>query len=745
MTANGIYFSISQIQYTLVTPEKAIQQYNEFFDIAFTSLREMPVDLLQLEHAGNYFEVGYQTAIKRGINLFMIPSDLFTDDDEKNYTIFDAYSGMFNRDLIKVFIIDKSITNHPQIARLIDRCRFGYYLFAGEPKKEDAECYNLAKCFSNSHELIELISKDLPEINKVIKETYSWEIKPFNFSFHPNAATLNPYYPTDYARKSYFLLNQLLGNFWGSDRPEDQKGDARALINQRVSIQLSQATSIDRLHLEVRQHQPVTPIEPLMPPMVIIAPYHFPRLHKQRDTALMTKKQKMWLRVDRIEQLEDYTYGIDPDVAKVLSPEEIAQVLVLVTRRLIRLDNLGYLHALFHGSPIFRMRLIGSSINADLSHLQRTFPNKKSVVEKIAKVGKRLAELLVPEQLQSLLVKRNSQLVFITDLPMEWLRVGNYPLCLTHDVCRIPEFNVNSLMNNYVHNKRLNFVIRPDIVKRTLIIHCASESDMNMHHYFKIYHGMQATLGFTSIICSSVKEISQAVKDHQPDLLIFDCHGDFDEGDLSSFLIIDDKNDVLLTGEDIIKHQIGAPLVFISACSTMPNYGYVKFLSDAFFQAGAFAVTATFLPIQMKDAAALVIRMLYQLQFQDDKAIFSNWLAFISHMLRSTLIFETVRKEKDRNHLSTEIEDEKVAEFLLQLMVFEQRETAFENLKAYLKTINPAIDTLFDGLEHEWLSYTTVGRADLIYFEQWVEKHQQANYGSVVSPVTPDGIPNISA
>ena len=59
-------------------------------------------------------------------------------------------------------------------------------------------------------------------------------------------------------------------------------------------------------------------------------------------------------------------------------------------------------------------------------------------------------------------------------------------------------------------------------------------------------------------------------------MLIFDCHGDFEEKDLSSYLVVDDKNDILLTGEDIINNNISAPIVFISACSTMPNYGYVN-------------------------------------------------------------------------------------------------------------------------------------------------------------------------
>ncbi len=101
-----------------------------------------------------------------------------------------------------------------------------------------------------------------------------------------------------------------------------------------------------------------------------------------------------------------------------------------------------------------------------------------------------------------------------------------------------------------------------------------------------------------------------------------------------------------------------------------------------------------------------------------------------------------MKRERERHKLADEIDNEKIAEILLQLMIFEKRETAFEELKSYLQTINPSINTIFDSLEHEWLSYTTVGRADLIYFEQWLEKHQKENYGSVVYEMQHDDTPN---
>ncbi|STF08841.1 hypothetical protein [Elizabethkingia anophelis] len=141
--------------------------------------------------------------------------------------------------------------------------------------------------------------------------------------------------------------------------------------------------------------------------------------------------------------------------------------------------------------------------------------------------------------------------------------------------------------------------------------------------------------------------------------------------------------------------QISAPLVFISACSTQPNYGYVKLLSDAFLQAGAFAVTATFLPIKIIDAAALLARVLTNLKQQETKIIFLIGLLSFRTPWRSILIFETVRKTRIKHKLKDEIDDNKIADILLELMIFSKRESAFEKLNKYLQSIDPSIKPSF--------------------------------------------------
>lgn len=115
--------------------------------------------------------------------------------------------------------------------------------------------------------------------------------------------------------------------------------------------------------------------------------------------------------------------------------------LAVSANKLLFLDYMAYLHAQFNGSPVIRLPVIGKTMNMDLSHLGNNFSNKQGMVDKIRDIGELMREKLIAEGLKEKLLERNRQLVFISDLPMEWLRLGDYPLCLTHDICRVPEFN----------------------------------------------------------------------------------------------------------------------------------------------------------------------------------------------------------------------------------------------------------------------------------------------------------------
>lgn len=72
-------------------------------------------------------------------------------------------------------------------------------------------------------------------------------------------------------------------------------------------------------------------------------------------------------------------------------------------------------------------------------------------------------------------------------------------------------------------------------------------------------------------------------------LLIFDTHGGYDAGSHETFVQIGED---YLSPDEVMRHHISAPLIFMSACTTAPLYNLTKTIVNSFIAAGALAVTA---------------------------------------------------------------------------------------------------------------------------------------------------------
>jgi hypothetical protein len=166
----------TQIQYTLLTPGLNFGP-NEFILRAFSLLRELPKDLLQLVDTMRYFDFCQSTNFKKAIDLYTMPEEFFTGSPDIDVPNFNAYSKHFNIDIVKIFIIDPLIKNHIGIAEFLKHIPFSYYAIVGELQKSIWESYDQTKSFGSVQGLIELINKDLPEIDRLILENNGFELK----------------------------------------------------------------------------------------------------------------------------------------------------------------------------------------------------------------------------------------------------------------------------------------------------------------------------------------------------------------------------------------------------------------------------------------------------------------------------------------------------------------------------------------------------------------------------------------
>jgi len=724
--------SILQIQYTLLTEESSYN-YSSFLFNALYLIRTLPKDVYQLIDSLRFYDYSLKFHLKKGIELFSVPPFINYDLPKENAQDFIEYSNWFNNSLVKVFIVDGNLSSHDNLLAFFKNIDFCYFTIIN-PNESSLKNYSTSvNYFQNSNDLTRLLIQDKSRIERVIQPNYpdiflptKWEVNPRKLLFNKN-----PFIYSNYTESNYFILNQIIGNHWveGNEKIISKTfPDNQLKPKDRIGEIINQIHSIDEIIFSLYDEgilKQVNPQNSVFSTLILIAPYHFPRLKKILKGSLSSREKKH-LSLYQSEQSTDYTFEINADNVKYLKKEEIQNIMLSRHKQLQFLDKLGYLHGSLSNSPILRLPIISESINTQLSHLRHGFSSNKKKSRKIEKIGKILADKLLHEKVKILLERRAGQIMVISDLPVEWMSLGGYPLCFTHDICRIPEKNQNTVVNNFILNHRLNYYVSDNIIEKTLVIHCASKSDLIMEKAFNLIDSFKADYKFHSVRCSSVKEISEAVKKYRPELLVFDCHGGFDEETLSSYLIIDSEKNIRLAGEEIINHDITAPLVFLSSCNTMPNYGYVKYLSDAFMAVNAYVVTASFLPLKIKDAAILILRLLGNLFYLKGKTIHSNWLEFISHLLRTAQIHEAVRIQTAK-YPEIEIENAKIGEITASSMFFEKRKNSLVELKNLINENFPEANLDLEILTNDWIHYTTIGRADLIYFQNWVAEHRVLN------------------
>lgn len=721
--------SICQLQYISVYSNDSSYHYNEFNYELFRLLRECPVDLIQMSDSFGYFETSFRLGLKNNIDLFAFPEQYMKLFGEKAKDELIEYSRMFTKSVIKVFIIDPSLSDHSFYADLVSKFEYSYVHVVGN-NPSITSLYDADILFKDASSLIRLLQRDQEKIHLYLKDLDS-EYDISNLSINPKKLLFdnNPYYYSNITENNYFILNQIIGNNWLEPVNPD-KNDERLYpeSHKRVDNIITQVHTLDRFLTFFYDHDPQlldgTASNPHYPTLILVGPYvSIPHGNIIKEKS-KTKKQKAASKLLLCEQNKSYSYTVDDEVGEILSPKEIAYTLLEVNTKLLYLDYISWLHARFTYSPIIRLPRITKSINAEVAFLNNSFPQNESKNVTIEKFGEKISSLILDDRIKDLIKERDGQIFVISDLPLEWMYIDEIPLCFTHDVCRIPEFNNNAIVNSVIAHKRQSFVITDDIIKRTLIIHCASDSDKTMQETFRIIDSFKKDYEFQSVYCKNVDEIKDALVQHQPHLLIFDCHGTYDKKTEQCYLIIDDDNGITLSGDDIVTNGISAPLVFISACSTMPPNGLTNLLTDAFTEAGALSVTATLLPLDIHDASVSIVRLLSKLRLKENSLFHCNWLQFISHVLRTNLFHEALRYEREHgNELAIKMTHTDTAKLLSKTMVFHHRKDSIEELK---KIISGRKDSpTFNVLKNDWMSYTIIGRADLIYFDNWLKQHNK--------------------
>jgi hypothetical protein len=462
-------------------------------------------------------------------------------------------------------------------------------------------------------------------------------------------------------------------------------------------------------------------------PLLLAAPYTSVEMRKPLKsvkgmTPAEQKKAKLIEEVLDVDYTKSYT--ISRSRGKLQSNEDLLSFIKIQSRivsgRMVIFDNIALLHCSFRFSPYFRMPILGKNINAELSFVgiekldavTQSRARNEGIRKTMEKVGAKIVSTALCPEIVDYIKEDCAQIVAMSDLPIEWMMIDGVPLGFSHDVCRLPETPIQNLLSQYVESKFTPFAIPRDILEHTLVVYGNDESAFVQVQ--DAVETLKGKLGFQTRRCLSKEAFFDIIKDIAPILLIIDTHGGVDPDTHQSYLMM--GNDVI-TGEDVIQNGIHSRLVFLSACNTFTTYNTVSSIANAFFEAGAIAVTTSYMPLDLFPATTLYCRLLNNLSIAAKKSIHRNWLSFMSHLLRTSYIHSPMQNHPEK--MSPELANT-LADLSTSSMDFHKRRHIYRDLNTNPFTKGLGAD--YDYIIPHYLMYSTIGRADLIRFQSFMEK-----------------------
>ncbi len=530
------------------------------------------------------------------------------------------------------------------------------------------------------------------------------------------------------ANVNSMTLNRIAGN-WNANfgnLPPIGAEEGHSERQEYLSSLINKFSAIELLSHEQLGKPMVTFRDQFRAPLILAMPFssvdarknNFQQIHYSKDEKSYIKALQY---VQGLEQNTNYVQNVE-EGCPIKDPKIISFLLCeLYKKRSLFLDFVGQLHASFRFSPYIRLPFIGKSINQELSYVSSKSGtalmvrnNVSEIINTISAIGSTIAKHTMVPCLQETIKDSERQIVAITDLPIEWTIIDGVPLGFSHDICRIPETPYGASLSHYGISRLYRLLRIPkNITQRTLVVF--GTEDVAFKHYQDIAEQVYTRkFGIRTARCQSINDLEVAVRQHNPFLLIIDTHGGTDLKNHQSFIWIG-KDQVY--PQDIVNKKISAPLVWLSACTTAPVYNDINSLANGFCEAGAHAVTSAYMPLDIEDSSILYLRVIHQLSQAATQKIHKNWLAFVSHILRSSYITQPLAKQKDPKQEVTIESAKQDGKPAARSMYFQYRREVFKDLQEG-KPIDGYSNDYSKILPH-YLLYTTIGRADLIEFESF--------------------------
>ncbi len=277
----------------------------------------------------------------------------------------------------------------------------------------------------------------------------------------------------------------------------------------------------------------------------------------------------------------------------------------------------------------------------------------------MTRLGQKMRSLIAPSFLQRIDAPARSGQIegmkLVSDLPLELLPTYGLPLGLRYDTSRL-----NPLPGNmFLQQCSLPPIVLPQESFEEILVIRSFAPDDRLKPLFERATSIVTTneptqrIRYRIVDVENEGEFVAALNDYEGAIVVFDCHGRFDETLGMGTLVIGGAS---LNPWDLKNRIQMPPIVMFSACDTQPIDGSHSSVATAAFALGARAVLATILPIRALEAAVFSGRMSLRLAEFVPEALkyrtLLTWREVVSGMLRMSHCTEVLRRLMSHARLS---------------------------------------------------------------------------------------------
>ncbi len=377
------------------------------------------------------------------------------------------------------------------------------------------------------------------------------------------------------------------------------------------------------------------------PAMWLVAPSWLPDLRTRLLKHATDKDDEKAISclVQIIEKQRSFVVPAIPDQLELMNSSKTAVALHGIRRRELSLfaSAIGWATA---GTLAASWRL-RPSVNRVIGQVRQFTDHIRKVEEpdlyKLEKLfDKMQAELLAaidPRAVEQL-KEADWGVKIVSDVPVEWLPIGDLPLCLHHDVSRHTATPADGLLARLETHEVLRLAVKDFSEILVVSAFRKGEQSDNIGSMLDRLEQLENTR-VRLVRVSSADDLVTAVNDYCGPVMIFDGHGGHPYGG-DAYLLIDDKHVTVASLADRIRMP---PIVVLSACDTHAAARSTSTVANALLHLGARTVLGTSVSVRFDQAAIMIAHLVVAIDKELPNAGLERgrvvqWSEFVGALLR---------------------------------------------------------------------------------------------------------------